>query len=73
VLRLCSVKRRAEAHGEFRGILYRQNEMLETQKSLFPIYGRLPKLDVAGSNPVSRSIFSITGLNAIQADVRRIW
>jgi hypothetical protein len=27
----------------------------ETQCSLFPIYCRLPKLDVAGSNPVSRS------------------
>jgi hypothetical protein len=55
VLRLCSVKHRAEAQGEFRGILYRQNEMLETQCSLFPIYGRLPKLNVAGSIPVSRS------------------
>ena len=59
VLRLCSVKQRAEAQGEFRGILNRQNEMPETQKSLFPIYCRLPKLDVAGSIPVSRSIFSI--------------
>jgi hypothetical protein len=32
--------------------------MPETQKSLFPIYSRLPKLDVVGSNPISRSIFS---------------
>ena len=58
VLRLCSVKSRPEAQGENRAILYRQNEMPETQKSLFPIYSRLPKLDVAGSSPVSRSIFS---------------
>jgi len=41
-------------------ILYRQNEMPETQCSLFPIYSRLPKLDVAGSNPVFRSMRSIT-------------
>ena len=27
---------------------------------LFPIYSRLPKLDAVGSNPISRSIFSIT-------------
>jgi hypothetical protein len=27
---------------------------------LFSIYGHFPKLDVAGSNPVSRSIFSIS-------------
>ena len=33
--------------------------MAETQCSLFPIYSRLPKLDVAGSSPVSRSMFSI--------------
>ena len=39
-------------------ILYRQNEMPETQYSLFPIDCTLPKLDVAGSNPVSRSIFN---------------
>jgi hypothetical protein len=29
----------------------------ETQCSLFPIYCRLPKLDVVGSNPISRSNF----------------
>jgi hypothetical protein len=40
--------------------LYRQNEMLETQKSLFPIESPIPKLDVAGSIPVSRSMFSIS-------------
>jgi hypothetical protein len=28
--------------------------------SLFSIDAEIPKLDVAGSNPVSRSIFSIT-------------
>ena len=32
--------------------------MAETQCSLFPIYSRLPKLDVAGSSPVSRSLRS---------------
>jgi hypothetical protein len=54
VLRLCSIKSRAEATGRKLGNLYRQNEMPETQKSLFPIYSRLPKLDVAGSPNVSR-------------------
>jgi len=49
VLRLCSVKSRAEAAGRKQGNLYRQNEMPETQKSLFPIYSRLPKLDVYSS------------------------
>ena len=34
------------------GILYRQNEM-PGNAILFPIYGRLPKLDAAGSSPVS--------------------
>jgi hypothetical protein len=58
VLRLCSVKSRAEAQGEYRLSLYRQNEMPETQKSLFPIYGRLPKLDVAGSSPVPLHLFN---------------
>jgi len=36
-------------------ILYRQNEMQETLCYLFPIDRRLPKLNVAGSIPVSRS------------------
>ena len=58
MLRLCSVKSRAEAQSENSVILYRQNEMLETQCSLFPIYGRPSKLLVAGSIPVSRSMFS---------------
>src|SRR5215472_15658646 len=49
VLRLCSVKSRAEAVGRKEGNQYRQNEIPETQKSLFPIYGRLPKLDRVGS------------------------
>ena len=54
-------------HGELDGaqcenlsILSRQNAVQQTQCSLFPIHRRLPKLDVAGSSPVSRSIFSIT-------------
>jgi len=37
VLRLCSVKSRAAAQSENPVILYRQNEMLETLFSLFPI------------------------------------
>jgi hypothetical protein len=57
VLRLCSVKNRAKAQGENWVILNRQKEVQETQFSLFPIYRRLPKLDVAGSTPVSRSNF----------------
>jgi len=60
VLRLCSVKNWAKAQGENWVILNRQKEVQETQCTLFPICCRLPKLDVAGSNPVSRSIFSMT-------------
>jgi len=33
---------------------------------LFPIYCRIPKLDVAGSIPVSRSKFSITWLESLE-------
>ena len=60
VLHLCSVSELSGAPSENRRILYRQNEVQETLLSLFPIYRHLPKLDFAGSNPVSRSIFSIT-------------
>jgi hypothetical protein len=42
----------------------------ETQCSLFPIYCRIPKLDVAGSSPVSRSIFSITSKGIEKSRVR---
>ena len=45
--------------GRKQAILYRQNEMPETQCSLFPIDCTIPKLDAEGSNPFSRSIFSI--------------
>src|SRR6266404_4787376 len=55
VLYLCSISEVGRARSENRRILYRQNEVQETQCSLFPIYRRLPKLDVAGSTPVSRS------------------
>jgi hypothetical protein len=51
VLRLICVQRKDRKTG----ILNRQNEMLETLCSLFPIDCRLPKLNVAGSIPVSRS------------------
>ncbi|HTC76951.1 MAG TPA: hypothetical protein VK684_15325, partial [Edaphobacter sp.] len=43
-------------------ILYRQNEMQETLCYLFPIDRRLPKLNVAGSIPVSRSRFNPSAL-----------
>jgi hypothetical protein len=49
VLRLCFVKNWAKAQGENWVILSRQKEAQETQCSLFPIYCRIPKLDVAGS------------------------
>jgi hypothetical protein len=60
VLHLCSVSVLSKGQGKNRRILYRQTDMQKTQCSLFAIYGRLPKLDVAGSSPVSRSMFSIT-------------
>jgi hypothetical protein len=45
VLHLGSVCELSGAPRENRRILYRQNEVQETQCSLFPIYRRLPKLD----------------------------
>ena len=69
VLRLCSVKRRPEPQGENSLILYRQNEMPKTQCSLFSTYSRLPKLDVAGSIPVSRSIKSLGDLLSINSTI----
>jgi hypothetical protein len=46
VLHLCSIRELNGALRENRRILYRQNEVQETLLSLFPIYRRLPKLDV---------------------------
>ena len=46
VLHLCSINELDRAQSENRRILYRQNEVRETLLSLFPIYRRLPKLDV---------------------------
>jgi hypothetical protein len=57
VLRLCSVSVSCRAQSENSVVFYRQNAVLETLFLWFAIYCRLPKLDVAGSNPVSRSIF----------------
>jgi hypothetical protein len=37
VLHLCSVNSRAEAQSEKRAILNRENEIPETQKSVFPV------------------------------------
>jgi len=55
VLRLCSVKSHAQAQSENWVISIARTRCQETQYSLFPICCRLSKLDVAGSNPVSRS------------------
>ena len=63
VLRLCSVKNPTKAQSENWVFSIARKRCTETQFSLFPIYCRLPKLDVAGSTPVSRSIFSITWAN----------
>ena len=60
MLHLCSVYELSGALSENRRKLYRQNEVQETQLSLFPIHSRLPKLDVARSTAVSRSLFSTT-------------
>ena len=38
-------------------VLYGQDERIGRICSLFTIYVQIPKLDVAGSIPVSRSIF----------------
>jgi hypothetical protein len=60
VLRLCSVCAVKKAQSENAVFSIARTRCRETLCSLFPIYCRLPKLDVAGSTPVSRSIFSIT-------------
>ena len=70
VLRLCSVKSRAKAQSENWVFSIARTRCPETQCSLFPICCRLPKLDVAGSSPVSRSIFSITYKNIEKPRVR---
>ena len=49
VLHLCSVTELSGALSENRRILYRQKEVQETLLSLFPIYGRLPKLNVSSA------------------------
>jgi hypothetical protein len=78
VLHLCSVCELSEALSENRRILYRQNEVQETQCSLFPIYRRLLKLDV---NPLEggggrirnhkRACARRTTLAACEAECRR--
>jgi hypothetical protein len=60
VLRLCSVKSGAKTQGENTVISIARTRSAETLNSLFVIYCHFPKLDVAGSIPVSRSILSIT-------------
>jgi hypothetical protein len=42
----------------------------ERHCSLFSIETEIPKLDVAGSNPVSRSIFSMTCKNQLHSEHR---
>jgi len=55
VLHLYSDKKATEHRFENWGILKHQNAMQKTLCSLFPIHCQFPKLDVAGSIPVSRS------------------
>jgi hypothetical protein len=62
VLHLCSVSELSGPPSENRRILYRQNEVQQTQCSLFPIYRRLPKLDV---NPVVGSLAGSGTINAL--------
>jgi hypothetical protein len=52
VLRL----RREEGRGRKQAIFYRRNDMRKTQCLYFSIDRTIPKLDVAGSIPVSRSM-----------------
>ena len=59
VLRLYSIKRRTE-HRIGNSVTFRRLKSLpETLKSVLTIFAQFPKLDVAGSTPVSRSNFSI--------------
>ena|ERR1700674_3837540 len=62
VLNLCSVRELSRAQNENWRTLYRQNEVQETQCSLFPIYPRLPKLDV---NPLVGSLAGSGTINAV--------
>jgi hypothetical protein len=62
-LHLNTVKISPEGQSGNQAVLNRQNEMMKTPCLLFSFESRLPKLDVAGSIPVSRSIVSI-GLQA---------
>ena len=57
MLHLCSVCVVKRAQSENAVFSIARTRCRETQCSLFPIYSRLPKLDVAGSTPVSRSRF----------------
>jgi hypothetical protein len=53
------------------GILYRQNEMLETQCSLFPIDCPIPKLDLIG--PSTRpKVRRLSGSVALGVNLRGI-
>jgi hypothetical protein len=57
---LNTVKLGAEVQNENRVISIARTRLTKTLCALLSIYSRLPKLDVAGSIPVSRSMFSIT-------------
>jgi len=71
VLYLCPISELGKGQSENRRILNRQNEVQETQGSLFPICRRLPKLDIAGSTPASRSI-RISNLRSSTQSVLRL-
>jgi len=59
VLRLYSVKGSPEYRRGNSVIFCRLKSLPETLKSVLTIFAQFPKLDVAGSSPVSRSIFAI--------------
>ena len=58
VLRLCSICVLEDVCCELSLKINRQNEMQDSLSSLFSNYVQLPKLNVAGSIPVSRSRLS---------------
>ena len=70
VLRLCSVSVVKKAQNENSVFSIARTRCQETLLSLFPIYCRLPKLDVVGSSPISRSNFSTTYKTSFNSEHR---
>ena len=78
--RLNTIKRNGSNTRENPNVLHRQNRATKALSSLFAIYGQFPKLNVAGSIPVSRSMINdqqLTGssksTNTIQRPVSHLW